>query len=85
VFAHTHRPGPLDGETGWEVPGGSRLHNCGSWFYAPMLLGRTAAGSAFWPGTCLVVEDDGPPRLVRLLDGVSHAELRAAARTPAQA
>ncbi|MBS1880251.1 MAG: metallophosphoesterase, partial [Actinobacteria bacterium] len=34
IFGHTHRAGPLPGEAEWELPGGGRLHNTGSWVFA---------------------------------------------------
>jgi hypothetical protein len=79
VFGHTHRRGPLDGEgdsPGWSPAGGPRLHNTGSWVYAPALLGRDSRDSQFWPGTIAAVEDSGPPELIQLLGDRSHAELR---------
>jgi predicted phosphodiesterase len=83
VFGHTHRPGPLpqDSPEEWVGPGGARLHNTGSWTYAAIFLRRTAAESPYWPGACVLVEDDGPPRLLRLLQDRTLAELRP--RTPA--
>ena len=37
LFGHTHRPGPLDGETPW-IGGGARLFNTGSWVYSSILI-----------------------------------------------
>jgi predicted phosphodiesterase len=82
IFGHTHRRGPLDGEPGWEASNGARLLNTGSWVYARALLRPTSRGSVFWPGTVAVVDDDGPPRLLHLLDELSRAELDEAARAP---
>ena len=76
IFGHTHRRGPIGAETGWRLPDGTRLLNTGSWVYAPGLLGRTAADSPYWPGTVAVLEDDGPPELRHLLDGMSHSDFR---------
>jgi len=76
VFGHTHRRGPLDGEPGWVTPGGAALVNCGSWVHAPGLLGTApAARAAYWPGTVVEVEDEGPPRARLLLESVSREEL----------
>src|SRR5205085_4026862 len=33
IYGHTHRAGPLAGEAEWEMPGGGRLHNTGSWVF----------------------------------------------------
>ncbi len=82
IFGHTHRRGPIGseandaGEPRWSVPGGPRLHNTGSWVYAPGLLGRDAGDSPFWPGTIAVLDDDASPELRHLLDDHGHAELR---------
>jgi hypothetical protein len=76
IFGHIHRRGPLGDEPGWSLPNGTKLLNTGSWVYAPGLLGPTARGSAFWPGTIAVLEDEGPPELRHLLDGMSHRDFR---------
>jgi hypothetical protein len=68
IFGHTHRAGPLphDDVTDWRQAG-ARLTNSGSWVYEPFYLGRDAARSPYWPGTLIVVRDDGPPEVRRLL------------------
>ncbi len=76
IFGHTHRRGPLGGEPGWVLPGGTRLLNTGSWVYAPALVGPSSRGSPFWPGTVAVIEDGRPPELRHLLDDLDRAELR---------
>jgi hypothetical protein len=75
VFGHTHRRGPRELEPDWSLPGGTRLHNTGSWVYARALVGRAPGESPFWPGTIGVVEDDRDPELEHLLDQVGHDEL----------
>jgi hypothetical protein len=85
VFGHTHRSGPRDGEPGWSAATGPRLHNVGSWVYAPGILGHDSSDSQFWPGTAGVVEDDGEPRLLRLLDDRGHDDLRRPPRRDAAA
>jgi predicted phosphodiesterase len=74
IFGHTHRRGPLSSDAGWTV-NGTRLWNTGSWVHTPTLLGNTAAGSPYWPGTMAFVDDEGPPELVHSLDGLSRQEL----------
>ena len=85
IFGHTHRAGPLPGDHEQEWRGGhasgkaaagARLVNAGSWTYAPVFLRSTAGESPYWPGTCVLVEDSGPPALERLLLDRTHAELR---------
>jgi hypothetical protein len=78
VFGHTHRAGPLPGDRDaeWSVPGGARLVNCGCWTYDAYFLTSAPGESPYWPGGCVLVEDDGPPRLLWLLQDRGHAELR---------
>jgi predicted phosphodiesterase len=76
IFGHTHRRGPMKGETGWRLPEGTRLWNTGSWVYSPGIVGASSAHSPYWPGTLAVVEDDGSPQLRHVLDARSRAELR---------
>jgi predicted phosphodiesterase len=63
VFGHTHRPGPLPRDTGWD----SRLFNTGSWLYEPNLVAPVSADSPYWPGTAIFVRPDQPLELRRLL------------------
>jgi predicted phosphodiesterase len=72
IFGHTHRSGPwpYDDAAEWALPGGGRLINTGSWIHEPAFLGDPPHEGPYWPGTCVVVEDDEPPRLERLLDTV---------------
>jgi Calcineurin-like phosphoesterase superfamily domain len=79
VFGHTHRAGPLPGddEHEWRGRDGARLVNAGSWTYAPIFLTEEPGESPYWPGVCVLVDDDGPPRVTRLLQDRTHAELRA--------
>jgi len=78
VFGHTHRAGPLPGdrESEWLGHGGARLLNSGCWTYDAVFLTATPGESPYWPGTCVLVDDVGPPVLKRLLSDRSHAELR---------
>ena len=81
VFGHTHRAGPLPGESGPEWRAG-RLVNTGCWTYSPVFLTATPGESPYWPGTCVLVEDSGPPVLLRLLQDRTHAELTVSYRGP---
>jgi hypothetical protein len=89
VFGHTHRSGPWprDDLAEWRTPAGAALVNTGSWSYQPHFVAGPPGASPYWPGTAVVVEDAGPPRLVRLLGDRGHAELAppAADATPAPA
>lgn len=82
VFGHTHRAGPLPGddEQEWRGPQGARLVNAGSWTYAPIFLTSAPGESPYWPGVCVLVEDDGPPVIRRLLQDRAHAQIAAGKR-----
>jgi Calcineurin-like phosphoesterase len=77
VFGHTHRAGPLPGDDAaeWRAPCGARLVNSGCWTYDSHFLTRTPGESPYWPGSCVIVEDEGPPILRRLLATRGHSEL----------
>jgi amino acid efflux transporter len=85
IFGHSHRAGPLpnDDRSEWRAPSGPLLYNAGCWTYEDVFLRRTGASSPYWPGCAVVVEDDGPPRVERLLADVPADELRAAATSAA--
>ncbi len=69
IFGHTHRAGPLPGDTeGWSLPGGTRLHNTGSWLHERVFLGDAHdPGNPYWPGSVTYLRDEGPPELVNVL------------------
>jgi len=70
IFGHTHRAGPFGGEAAaWRAPSGPRLHNPGSWVYAPTLIGPGATADPYWPGRVLRLEDEGAPVGRALLAG----------------
>ena len=77
VFGHTHRTGPLagDAEQEWRSPGGARLLNAGSWVYVSVFVSEAPAENPYWPGGCVVVDDDGPPQVRRLLQGFTRAQI----------
>ncbi len=81
IFGHTHRSGPLPGDRAseWLGPSGARLINTGCWSYDPHFLTATSGESPYWPGGCVVVDDDGPPLVRRLLAGYTHEQLAPAA------
>jgi predicted phosphodiesterase len=89
VFGHTHRTGPLPGDdhAEWESAGGALLYNTGSWTYAGVFLTDTPGESPYWPGSAVLVEEHGPPRVLRLLQHLTRAEIRPgrASRTRAPA
>ena len=80
LFGHTHRAGPrpADAEAEWTTPGGVRLHNSGCWVYERQFLSATPYESPYWPGTAIRIEQTGPPRHVRVLEGIGPAELNGA-------
>jgi hypothetical protein len=73
VWGHSHRAGPFaeDDQAEWRG-----IWNTGSWVYQPHFLGTVPGGSPYWPGTALLVEDSGPPRLLRLLGSLGFEDLR---------
>ncbi len=78
VFGHTHRTGMLerDQPAEWRTPSGTRLHNAGCWVFETHFMGRLPRGeSPYWPGGAIALDDDGPPRLERLLGDLSPAVL----------
>jgi UDP-2,3-diacylglucosamine pyrophosphatase LpxH len=75
IVGHTHRAGPLPNEAEWELPGGGRLHNTGSWVFASIFHHPGEPPSPYWPGTITWLEDEGPPRREALLRDHSHEEM----------
>jgi Calcineurin-like phosphoesterase superfamily domain len=78
ITGHTHRGGPGEGEAAWELAGGGRLHNTGSWVFASAFHHPGTPPGPYWPGTVTWVEDGAPPRRVRLLVERPRDELKAA-------
>lgn len=78
VFGHTHRAGVLEGDEAaeWLTPNGVQLHNPGSWVYSRTFLGSGDPSSPYWPGGAVLIDDDGPPELLRLLAAHPAGELR---------
>lgn len=72
IFGHTHRPGPLPGDdtSEWITETGTRLWNSGSWCHEPAFVGPPDDPGPYWPGTVLVLDDDGPPRVENALRGL---------------
>jgi UDP-2,3-diacylglucosamine pyrophosphatase LpxH len=78
VFGHVHRNGPRAGDdlALWSGPGGHpRVANTGSWTYEPLLLHRGTPPHPYWPGGAILLDDDGDPRPIGLLDDVDAAAL----------
>jgi Calcineurin-like phosphoesterase len=78
IFGHTHRAGPLrgDDEREWRGRGGARLLNTGSWTYAAIFVGDTPGESPYWPGAGVLVEESGPPVVVRMLQDRTRTDIR---------
>ena len=67
VFGHTHRAGPLPGDAPAEwAAGPTRLVNGGCWVDEPVFA-TGGPDNPYWAGRGVVVEDDGPPRVERLV------------------
>ena len=78
IWGHSHRSGPWPGDDAaeWTAATGAQILNTGSWVYQPHFLSPHPNGSPYWPGTAVIVDEDGPPRLVRLLGERGHEILR---------
>jgi hypothetical protein len=89
LTGHTHRGGPWQGEPAWPLAGGGSLHNTGSWVFSSAFHRPGTPPGPYWPGTVTWLEDERPPRHVRLLLEHPREELRATVRrlagTPAPA
>jgi hypothetical protein len=72
ICGHSHRSGPWPGDdlTEWTTRAGGRVHNTGSWVYQPHFVGDMQNRSPYWPGTAVLIEDEEPPRLLRLLESL---------------
>jgi hypothetical protein len=75
IYGHTHRAGPLAGEGDWRTATGARLMNCGAWTWAPQLASGSEGKGPYWPGRMIVVDDEGPPRLVGVLEDLPESEM----------
>jgi hypothetical protein len=77
IFGHSHRAGPFEADdpAEWTAPTGSRMMNTGSWVYQRHFLTARPNASPYWPGTAVLIDDEGPPQLIRLLGERGHAEL----------
>jgi hypothetical protein len=77
IFGHTHRggPRPTDDAVEWRGPGGAKLLNTGCWTYDAYFLRGGPGESPYWPGGAVLVDEDGPPVLRRLLDRCANEEL----------
>jgi predicted phosphodiesterase len=75
VFGHTHRAGPFSGEDElqWRGRLGARLINCGCWLGDVAVSDFGRGRAACFSGSCVVVEDSGPPAVVLLHGRVSAA------------
>jgi UDP-2,3-diacylglucosamine pyrophosphatase LpxH len=83
LFGHVHRAGPLPGddEALWAGPDRRpRVANTGCWVYEPLVLHGGRPPHPYWPGSGLVVVDEGDPEVVSLLDDVDVAGLFARGR-----
>ncbi|MEA2246991.1 MAG: hypothetical protein QOH46_1520 [Solirubrobacteraceae bacterium] len=78
IFGHVHRSGPLTGDDPgrWRGPGGRpRMANSGSWVYEPLLLHGARPPHPYWPGGAIVLDEEGDPRPIGLLDHLDAAAL----------
>jgi UDP-2,3-diacylglucosamine pyrophosphatase LpxH len=79
VFGHVHRRGPMPEDPAGPWTGltdGQRLLNTGSWRFEPVIGHRIRPPHPYWPGGAVVIEDDGIPKAIGLLDGLTEADFR---------
>ena len=69
LFGHTHRAGPLthDDPREWVTRTGAQLVNTGCWVNEHFAIEHPVE-NPYRPGFAVELGDDGPPRLVNLLD-----------------
>jgi len=78
IFGHVHRRGPRsrDDPARWSGANGRPgLLNTGNWRYEPVVVRGLDGEASYWPGGAVSIGDDGVPRSVGLLDGLSEREL----------
>lgn len=78
IFGHVHRRGPRSGDdpARWSGEGGRpQLLNTGSWRYEPVVVRGLDGDARYWPGGAISIGEDGVPRSLGLLDGLSEREL----------
>jgi Calcineurin-like phosphoesterase len=71
IFGHTHRAGPLPGddESEWVTSSGVQLINTGCWVNeSAAFISEEPATNPYRRGFAVELDDDGPPRLVNLLE-----------------
>ena len=71
LFGHTHRAGPLPGDdrSEWITGSGIQMLNTGCWVHeSAAFMSEEPSDNPYRPGFAVELDDDGPPRLVNLLD-----------------
>lgn len=71
LFGHSHRAGPLaaDDRSEWITASGVEVLNTGCWVHESAdFMSEEPSDNPYRPGFAVELDDDGPPRLVNLLD-----------------
>jgi UDP-2,3-diacylglucosamine pyrophosphatase LpxH len=79
IFGHVHRLGPMPGDAAAPWAGltpGQQLLNTGSWRFEPVIDHRIHPPHPYWPGGAVTIEEDGIPKAIGLLDGLTEADFR---------
>ncbi len=83
IFGHTHRAGPLPGETeGWWLAGGTQLTNTGSWLHEEVFVRDSGPSNPYWPGRITWLGRDGSPEPAGVLDDLDVAQFSARGAQP---
>jgi UDP-2,3-diacylglucosamine pyrophosphatase LpxH len=83
IFGHTHRPGPLEGIDAaerWMVNMRGQptmVLNSGSWLYDDGKARGPEYRPQRWPGSFILIPDQGPPRVVEVLADMTREQLEA--------
>jgi UDP-2,3-diacylglucosamine pyrophosphatase LpxH len=75
IYGHVHRAGPLVADDLEQWSPGPAVLNTGSWLFEPVLVGRAEPPHGYWPGGAVLLEQDGLPQAIGLLDDLNAHDL----------
>jgi hypothetical protein len=76
LFGHVHRRGPIAGDwlQEWRLDE-TEVLNTGSWRFEPVLVQRSLPPHPYWPGGAILIDEQGTPRTLGLLDDLTAEQL----------